>query len=142
MTIPNDNVPTLPFLHQNMPDRPNTVFPSSLALKQAFDSSTQALQTAINNLVADLQASGSGISAAEFIGSATVPAVTGNTVWSQLVFMSAQIQAIVGATIPPQSVTSSMIQDGAVTYTKLEPKLQAGSVGGLLYAYKNLGGAI
>lgn len=148
MTIADDTLPTLPFLHQDQPDRPNTVYPSSLALKQAFDSSTQALQAVHNALVADLLSATSGSSGAESIGSATISGVLGNTVYNQLVDLKAQIQSLVGGVIPPSSVTTAMLQDGsvttpklannAVTFAKLSTDMETASVGGQMYAYRNL----
>lgn len=160
MTIPSDTLPTLPFLHQDMPDRPNTIFPSTLAFKQALDSSTVALQTVHNALIADLLASGAGVSASEFIGSATISGVLGATVYAQLTDLKAQIQALVGGVIPPSSVTNAMLQTdsvdtrvlapnavtnteilaGSVQITALQDYLQTALVGAGLYTYRNVKG--
>lgn len=124
MTIPNDNVPILPFLHSSMPDRPNTVFASTAAFKAALDSSTQALQAAINALVADLQASGAGVSAAEFIGSAPIAGLSGSTVYNQITDAKSQLNGVVLGQIPDLSLTTNKYADFSVTFQKLEATLQ------------------
>lgn len=72
----------------------------------------------------------------------TIPSVTGNTVYDQLVFMEQQIQAITGGVIAPGTVVTAMIQNGAVTHIKLEPSEQTASVGGTQFLYLTNGGGI
>ena len=150
MTIDADKIITLPFYHQDQPDRPNVNFPSSLALKQAFDSSTIAIQTAMNSIIDDLMSIIPGVSGSEQIGSAPIVGVVGANIYAQLAFIESQVQAIVGAAIPPGTVTTAMIQDNAVTtskiaseavtFAKLEKMLKTAANGGLVYAQQNFYG--
>lgn len=146
MPIINDKVTSFTFNHADQPDRPNTVFPSSLALKQAFDSRATQLQTGLNDLIDNLLATTVGDSGAHNVGSETILGVAGNTVFDQLTDLKVQIQAIVGANIPPGSITTAMLQDGSVTnpkiatgavsHSKLSAAERTASVGGRLYAYQ------
>lgn len=103
--FPNDTLPVLPFLHQAQPDRPNTVFPSTLAFKQALDSSTVAIQGVHNALITDLQDAGVTTGASLFLGAAPVSGVAGTTVNGQIINLKAQIDAIVGGSLPPGGIT-------------------------------------
>lgn len=71
----------------------------------------------------------------DLIVSDPIVGVTGSTVYDQLVFMEGQIQAAVGGVTPPGTITTAMIQDGAVTHVKLEASEQTASVGGTQYSY-------
>lgn len=78
-------------------------------------------------------------------GSSQVPSlpiagVTGTNVYDQLVSIETQVQAIVGGSVAPGTITTSMIQDNAVTFAKLSQGQQAASVGGICYAYNNFFG--
>lgn len=160
MSFTGDKVTTLPFLHADQPDKPNTSYPSTLAFKQAMDSSTQALQTAHNALIDDLLNSSTGTSASEQLGSAPITGVTGSTVYTQLAYIEGQVQDIIGGSVPPGTITGAMIQDnaitlakmadnsvstaeivdGSVTYTEVDDAGKLSRIGGVIYAYKNIPG--
>lgn len=70
----------------------------------------------------------------DLIVSDPIPGLTGTTVYDQMSEMEIQIQSIVGGSIPPGTITTSMIQDGAITHEKLAPSEQTASVGGTLYS--------
>ena len=74
------------------------------------------------------------------IPSPAIAGVTGTTVYDQLAYMETQIQANTGGVIAPGTVTTAMLQNGAVTHVKLEQSEQTASVGGILYAYTKLFG--
>ncbi|HMK57740.1 MAG TPA: hypothetical protein VK462_01665 [Nitrososphaeraceae archaeon] len=162
MTITGDKVITLPFYHANQPDRPNTVFPSTDAFQAAMDSATIAVQNAHNALCDDLLSIIAGVSGSEQIGSATIAGVIGNTIYAQMTDLKSQIQAIIGGAIPPGSVSNAMIQDNAVTLSKmadnsvgtaeiidnsvtineLDISGKVSQVSGSTYAYRNISGSI
>jgi hypothetical protein len=122
MSISDDKVTALTFQHKLMPDRPNTLF-SSAQLKAAFDSQAEQLQAGLNGLIDDLLSALDGDSGADNIGSATILGVSGNTVRAQLIDLKAQIQAIIGNSVPAGSITTAMIQNGAITSDKLSPEV-------------------
>ncbi len=70
----------------------------------------------------------------------SIPGLSTNTVFDQIAEIEAQVQAAVGGIVPPGTITTAMIQDGAVTHVKLSSSEQTASVGGLLYANSTLGG--
>lgn len=76
----------------------------------------------------------------DLIVSDDIAGLTSNTVYGQLTEIEAQVLAIVGGSIPPSSISTSMLQDGAVTHVKLEASEQTASVGGLMYAHKTFFG--
>ncbi|MUT66011.1 hypothetical protein [Paenibacillus sp. NEAU-GSW1] len=146
MSIADNKVTSFTFEHKNQPDRPNTVFPSSAAFKAALDTQAEQLQAGLNGLIDTLLSAIAGNSGSENIGSAPITGVAGLTVFQQLTDLKAQVQAIVGDSIPTGSIETEMIQDGAVTTQKIAPgaiqysilddQLKTASVGGLLYAYQ------
>ena len=91
----------------------------------------------------------------DLIYSDPITGVTGSTVYDQLVSMEAQIQAAIGGLVPPNTITTAMLQDGAVTtpklasgavtnikladgavsHLKLDASEQTASVGGTQYSY-------
>jgi hypothetical protein len=60
-----------------------------------------------------------GTSGSTFVGSPSIVGVTGAVVYDQLLSLKAQIDAIVSASIPPGSITTTMLQDESVTLSKL-----------------------
>lgn len=130
----------------DLPDRPGGTI-STVDLKYQFDSSPEELRSSLNGLIDDLLSAVAGLSGAEQVGSAPIVGVSGVTIYDQLSDLKAQIQSIVGASIPAGSITTAMIQnlavttakliDASVTFQKLSTDMQAASVGGQLYAYRN-----
>lgn len=120
MSISDDKVLAFTFEHKNQPDRPNTLY-TTQQFKILLDTQAEQLQAGLNGLIDNILSALTGDSGAHNVGSATITGVAGNTVYAQLTDLKVQIQAIVGGSIPPGSVTTAMIQDGAVTYPKLNP---------------------
>lgn len=94
MTLPSNKITSFTFLHQNQPDRPNTVFASSAAFKAAIDTQAQQSQTAINGTIDNLVSVTPGNSGSENIGAAPVAGVTGATVSAQITSLSNSVQNI------------------------------------------------
>lgn len=69
-----------------------------------------------------------------------IDGVTGTNVYDQLVSIEGQILAAVGGIVPPGTITSAMIQNGAVSHLKLSASEQTASVGGTIYAFQTQGG--
>lgn len=104
-----------------------------------LDTKTEgAFQVVVNQVNVNASIFASGGSA--LIVSDPIVGVTGTTVYEQLVDIEAQVLAAVGGIVPPGTITTAMIQNGAVTHVKLEASEQTASVGGMLYAYRNLFG--
>lgn len=99
------------------------------------ESALQVIVDQVNANAAIFQTGGS-----DLVVSDPITGVTGSTVYDQMVFMEAQIQANTGGVVAPGTVTTAMLQDGAVTHPKLSPGEQTASVGGIIYANLNLGG--
>jgi hypothetical protein len=102
--------------------------------------SFQYLYGKFTELIAALNAS-TGTSGADNLGSTLVSGVSGTNVRAQITDLRAQILALVGGAIPPQTITTAMIQDLAITFAKHDTLTQTDLNGGLIYAYKNIGGA-
>jgi hypothetical protein len=54
--------------------------------------------------------------------------------------MQGALQAAVSGIVPPSTITSAMIQDGAIAHNELSASEQTASVGGTINAYYNFGG--
>lgn len=101
--------------------------------------------TSQSDLLTILQSTTPGNSGADYVKSAVIAGVTGTSVYEQLAYLESQIQAIIGASIPPGSISATQLQDGAVTnpklasnavsFAKLDASQRTASVGGRLYAY-------
>lgn len=74
------------------------------------------------------------------IYSDTIPGLTSNNVYGQISEVEAQVQAAVGGIVPPGTITTAMLQDGAVTYAKVDDLGKIARIGGTVYAYKNIPG--
>lgn len=113
MAISGCKIPTLPFYHADQPDQPNRRFSSTLAFKQALDSSTISLQNAHNALIDDLLNTTPSASGSEQIGSAPITGVEGSTVYEQIASLETQIKSmgetIIANSIPPGSITNEML---------------------------------
>lgn len=110
--------------------------PGDIYLDTKTEGAMQVIVDQVNENAAIFVAGGS-----DLVVSDPIPGLTGLTVYDQMVEMEQQIQSAVGGIVPPGTITTAMIQDGAVTHIKLSIGERTASVGGVLYAY-TLGGAI
>lgn len=123
----------------DLPNRPGSAYSAS-EVKGYFDSSPEELRLALNAVIDNLLSQVVGQSGAENIGSAPIPGLSGTNVFTQLTGLEAQIQSLVAGVLPPGTVTSAMLQNGAVTLLKQDAMLQTATVAGLLRAHSTLGG--
>jgi hypothetical protein len=100
----------------------------------------QYINSYLTTIISQLNSTTALSSGSESIGAATISGVAGNTPAAQIADLRAQILALVGAAIPSQTIVTSMIQDNAVTYDKMDSDSQADLIGGDIYLYKNYGG--
>lgn len=81
-----------------------------------------------------------------------ISGLSSGTVFGQIVEIEAQVQAAVGGIVPPSTITNAMLQtdsvdnrvlaDSAVARSNLTPEINVGNTGGLVYAYRNIRGAL
>lgn len=109
--------------------------PGDIYLDTKTEGAFQVVVNQVNDNAGIFTAGGSSL-----VVSDPITGITGTNVYDQLVSIEAQVQAAVGGIVPPGTITTAMLQDGAVTHVKLSPSEQTASVGGTLYAYSNLGG--
>lgn len=132
----------------DLPDKPNaTAGLTADQLKEYFDSSPEELRVAFNTAMALLESITPGASGSESIGSATIPGISGNTVYAQIANLLAIAQAAQAGTIIAGSIddtklsnAAGQIKDRVATLTTAVANVNP--VGSTVYAYKNLGGAI
>lgn len=88
-------------------------------LKNYFDGNALALQQKHNDLIDFLGSSSASGSAADELGSAAIPGITGDRVRTQLIALKTLIYNMSNKLMPPESVTGEMISPGAVTAEKI-----------------------
>lgn len=146
MSIIDDKVTSFTFLHQNQPDRPNTVFPSTAAFKAALDSQAQQLQTGLNGAIDGLVSTAAGDSGAHSIGSASVPGLTGNTVYAQLNNAASQIQGLMltptSAFLPRQAIVNGNIDIAQRGTVFSNPNAGSYGIDRYLISYASDGGVL
>lgn len=109
--------------------------PGDIYLDTKTEGAFQVVVNQVNENAQIFNADGSTL-----IPSPVIAGLSSTTVYDQLVEIEAQVLAAVGGIVPPGTITTAMLQDGAVTHVKLEASEQTASVGGTLYAFYNLGG--
>ena len=109
--------------------------PGQVYLDSQTEGAFQVLADQINVNALIFTANGS-----TYLISPAIPGITGTTVYDQLAFLETQIQAITGGVVAPGTITTALLQDGAVTHVKLSPSEQTASAASMLNAQSTLGG--
>lgn len=111
----------------------------------------QYLNAFLTTLLSELGSTTAGTSGAHQIGSAAISGVTGTNINAQIADVFSQLSLAMAATVPNRSLTfiklalatltTAEIASDTLAYSNMDINTKTALNGGLIYAYKNLGGS-